>query len=84
MRADLFILSLLASATLGLIWAYLQARGVAGAGVFFGLYILATTVLFAGIALVQVRPHVLQARGGLREKSIRGQWYGRELADADP
>jgi hypothetical protein len=48
-RADLFILSLLASATLGLIWAYLQARGVAGAGVFFGLYILATTVLFAGV-----------------------------------
>jgi hypothetical protein len=48
-RADLFILSLLASATLGLIWAFLQARGVAGAGVFFGLYILATTVLFAGV-----------------------------------
>ncbi len=48
-RADLFILSLLASATLGLIWAYLQARGVAGAGVFFSLYILATTVLFAGV-----------------------------------
>ena len=44
-----FILSLLASATLGLIWASLQARGVAGAGVFFGLYILATTVLFAGV-----------------------------------
>jgi len=48
-RADLFILSLLASATLGLIWAYLQARGVAGAGVVFALYILATTVLFAGV-----------------------------------
>jgi len=48
-RADLFILSLLASATLGLLWAYLQARGVAGAGVVFGLYILATTVLFAGV-----------------------------------
>ena len=48
-RADLFILSLLASATLGLIWAFLQARGSAGAGVFFGLYILATTVLFAGV-----------------------------------
>jgi hypothetical protein len=48
-RADLFIVSLLASAKLGLIWAYLQARGVAGARVFFGLYILATTVLFAGV-----------------------------------
>jgi hypothetical protein len=44
-RADLFILSMLASATLGLIWA---ASG-GGAGVLFGLYILATTVLFAGV-----------------------------------
>ncbi len=44
-QADLFILSLLASATLGLVWA--AAGG--GAGVLFGLYILATTVLFAGI-----------------------------------
>lgn len=45
MRADLFILSLLASVTLGLIWA--AAGG--GTGVLFGLYILATTVLFAGV-----------------------------------
>ena len=49
MRADLFILSLLASATLGLVWAFLQVRGASAAGVFFGLYILATTVLFAGV-----------------------------------
>jgi hypothetical protein len=49
MRADLFILSLLASATLGLVWAFLQFRGASGAGVFFGLYIVATTVLFAGV-----------------------------------
>ncbi len=44
-KADLFILSLLASATLGLIWA---ASG-GGVGVLFWLYILATTVLFAGV-----------------------------------
>lgn len=49
MRADLFILSLLASVTLGLIWAWLQAIGSAAATVFFWLYILATTVLFAGV-----------------------------------
>jgi len=49
MRADLFILSLLGSATLGLIWAFLQSRGMTGAGLCFGLYILATTVLFAGV-----------------------------------
>ncbi len=46
MRADLFILSLLASVTLGLVWAW---RG-GGAGVLFWLYILATTVLFGSVA----------------------------------
>jgi hypothetical protein len=49
-QADLFILSLLASVTLGLVWAWLQARGSAAAGVFLGLYILATTVLFGSVA----------------------------------
>jgi hypothetical protein len=42
-RADLFILSLLASVTFGLLWAWLQAW------VIFGLYILATTVLFGSV-----------------------------------
>jgi hypothetical protein len=48
-KADLFILSLLASATLGLIWAWMQAAGAAGTMAVFGLYILATTVLFGGV-----------------------------------
>ncbi|MGI9423960.1 MAG: hypothetical protein ACR2PA_12250 [Hyphomicrobiaceae bacterium] len=42
-RADLFILSLLASVTLGLIWAVLQST------VFLGLYLIATTVLFGSV-----------------------------------
>ena len=49
MRADLFILSLLASVTLGLIWAFVQAWGGSGTGVLFGLYVIATTVLFASV-----------------------------------
>jgi hypothetical protein len=49
MRADLFILSLLASVTLGLVWAWLQASASAAAGVVFGLYLLATAVLFGGV-----------------------------------
>jgi hypothetical protein len=49
MHADLFILSLLASVTLGLVWALAQAKGMAGSNVLFGLYILATVVLFAGV-----------------------------------
>jgi hypothetical protein len=49
-RADLFILSLLASATLALIWGRLQATGdQAWTDVFFGLYLLANTVLFASV-----------------------------------
>src|SRR6185295_12222268 len=47
MHADLFILSLLASVTLGLVWAYAQARGSAGSHIWFALYVIATTVLFA-------------------------------------
>jgi hypothetical protein len=43
MHADLFVLSLLASVTFGLLWAWLQGW------ILFGLYILATTVLFAGV-----------------------------------
>ncbi len=46
-RADLFILSLLASATLGLAWSLLQATGAAW--LFFGLYVIATTVLFGSV-----------------------------------
>jgi hypothetical protein len=42
-RADLFILSLLASVTLGLLWAWLDGM------VLFALYIIATTVLFGSV-----------------------------------
>jgi len=47
--ADLFILSLLGSATLGLVWAALQAAGHALTHVVFGLHIIATTVLFGTV-----------------------------------
>jgi hypothetical protein len=45
MHADLFVLALLASVTLGLAWA--AAGG--GVGVLFALYIAATTVLFGSV-----------------------------------
>jgi hypothetical protein len=44
-KADLFVLSLLASVTLGVVWA---ATG-GGVGVLFWLYIIATIVLFGGV-----------------------------------
>jgi hypothetical protein len=49
MHADLFVLSLLASVTFGLIWAWLLARGSGAAWVVFALYVLASTVLFGGV-----------------------------------
>jgi hypothetical protein len=49
MHADLFILSLLGSVTLGLIWAFLQTSASSAANVFFGLYVIATTLLFASV-----------------------------------
>jgi hypothetical protein len=44
-RADLFILSLLASVTFGLAWAWTGGR----TGVLFWLYLLTTTVLFGSV-----------------------------------
>jgi hypothetical protein len=50
MRADLFIVSLLVSVTLGLIWGVVQTSGsVSWANLFLGLYLIATTVLFGSI-----------------------------------
>jgi hypothetical protein len=50
-RADLFILSLLATATSALIWSYMQSSQGASTGTtnFFALFILSSTVLFGGV-----------------------------------
>lgn len=49
-HADLFIVMLMASATLGLIWAIVQYSGsTVWADIFLALYLIATTVLFGSI-----------------------------------
>ena len=49
-RADLFNVTLVLSTTFGLIWAWLQTAGsTTGATVLLGLYLIATTVLFASV-----------------------------------
>jgi len=49
-RADLFVLSLLSTATFALIWSYLQTNDVSGWEIlFFSLFILSSTVLFGGV-----------------------------------
>ncbi len=50
MRADLFILSLLASVTFALAWELVQAAGnLRATQIVFGIYIFFTTVLFVGV-----------------------------------
>jgi hypothetical protein len=48
-RADLFILSLLASVTLALVWAFLSASGSAWTMIALAAYVLASTVLFGTV-----------------------------------
>merc|ERR1711964_245433 len=49
-KADLFVLSLVVTATFGLVWSYLQAAGVSGWDtLFLILFILSNLVLFGGV-----------------------------------
>ena len=48
-HADLFVLSLLGSATFALLWSWLQSADSSWTKVAFGLFAAATTVLFAGV-----------------------------------
>ena len=79
-KADLFVLSLLASVTLG---GRLGRHGRRRGPALLALHHRDHRALRRG-AVVEVRPHVLQAGGSLRETSIQGQRHGRESADADP
>lgn len=49
-RADLFIVSLLTTATFGLIWSFTQSQGLAGwSTLFLVLFIVSSTMLFGGV-----------------------------------
>jgi len=49
-RADLFIVSLLATATFGLIWSFTQSQGITGwSTLFFVLFIISSTTLFGSV-----------------------------------
>ena len=49
-RADLFVVTLLVSVTLGLVWEFVQATGnTVWTNVFLALYILSTTALFVSV-----------------------------------
>jgi len=49
-KADLFVLSLVVTATFGLIWSYLQTAGLSGWDtLFLVLFIISNLVLFGGV-----------------------------------
>lgn len=49
-RADLFILSLLTTATFALLWSFTQSNGIAGwSTLFFALFIASSTTLFGSV-----------------------------------
>ena len=48
-RADLFVVSLMASVTFGLIWAYLQGSSNAWSTLVLALYLIATLVFFGSV-----------------------------------
>ena len=48
-RADLFIVSLLTTATFGLLWSYTQSQGFAWTPLFFVLFIISSTALFGSV-----------------------------------
>ena len=82
MRADLFILSLLASVTLALIWAWAAgARQHLVPCLVCSLHHRNDGALRLG-AVVEVRPHVLQARGGVRKESLLRERHAEQSARA--
>jgi hypothetical protein len=84
-RADLFILSLLASATFALIWARLQASGSGlSANVFFGLYLLSSTVLFGSVPWSKFAHMFYKPAAAFQKRIEQANGYRRNLpAPAD-
>ena len=81
--ADLFIVSLLATATFALIWSFLQSMNVAGwSGLFFALFILASTILF-GTVLWSKFAHMFFKPAAAYQKRITKADGSRENLPAD-
>ena len=84
-RADLFIVSLLASATLALFWAGFAAAGYPhSANVFFALYILATTILFGSVPWSKFAHMFYKPAAAFQRRIEQANGYRRNLpAPAD-
>ena len=84
-RADLFIVSLLASVTFGLLWAIVQSLGGGGLATFFlGLYLIATAVLFGSVPWSKFAHMFFKPAAALQKRVETANGWRRNLpAPAD-
>jgi hypothetical protein len=79
-RADLFVLSLLGSVTLALIWAYVQSTGhTIWANVLLALYVLATTILFGSIPWSKFSHMFYKPAAALQKRIEQANGFRRNL-----
>jgi len=80
--ADLFIVSLLATATFALIWSFLQSMNVAGwSGLFFALFILASTVLFGTVIWSKFAHMFFKPAAAYQKKITKADGSSENLPD---
>lgn len=84
-QADLFIVSLLGSATCALVWGCLEASGGAtAANVFFGLYLFFSTILFGSVPWSKFAHMFYKPAAAFQKRIEQANGYRRNLpAPAD-
>jgi len=84
-RADLFIVALLASATFALVWARLETTAAhVWTDVFFGVYLLSNTVLFASVPWSKFAHMFYKPAAALQRRIEQANGFRRNLpAPAD-
>jgi len=89
-RADIFILSLLTTATFGLIWSYLQSKGgtvdaMGSTTLFFGLFLIANTTLFSTVMWSKFAHMFFKPAAAFQKKTTVADGSRENLpADYDP
>ena len=78
-KADLFVLALLACATTGLAWSYFQSSGSAGLGyLFLVLFITSNIVLFGGVYWSKFAHMIYKPGAAIQKKLSRSRWFKRQ------
>lgn len=80
-RADLFILSLLATATFGLIWSALQSSGSGLSGLFLALFVISSTVLFGGVVWSKFAHMFFKPAAAFQKRVMEADGSNQNLPD---